>query len=654
MKKLSFAALVAAGGLLIVVSFGIGYVTRVLTAPAPASEPADASASTQQEPEQKKVRWTCSMHPQIIQPEPGLCPICGMKLIPLEEGGQDEGPRTLVVSETAKMLMDIQTSLVERRYVEAEVRMVGKVDYDEKKLGHITAWVGGRIDRLFVDYTGITVNKGDHMVTLYSPDLVTTQDDLLQAIRSAKVLGESASRTVDAVRERLRLWGLSPEQIADIEKRGRATDHITIYAPMGGIVIDKHAQQGMYVRTGMRIYTIADLSELWVKLEAYESDLEWVRYGQKVSVTTEAYPGEVFEGKIAFIDPVLNEKTRTVRVRVNVPNPDFKLKPNMFVHAVVRSKVATGGRVMVPDLAGKWISPMHPEIIKDAPGMCDVCGMPLKKAEALGYVSVPEDEASKPLVIPVSAALFTGKRAVVYVAVPDTEKPTFEGREVVLGARAGDFYLVEKGLAEGERVVTNGNFKIDSALQILAKPSMMSPEGGGAPAGHQHGGAPGSPARAKTPRLSVPDAFHEQLESLWKAYQDEHAALAGDDLDGARAAHRGLTEALGGIDMSLLDQPAHMAWMKYSANLEKAAAEADGVDDIEALRKSFALLSEEMRSTLATFGVSPVVILHCPMAFNSRGASWLQADEAVRNPYFGAAMLKCGDVTGTLPGTHTE
>jgi len=645
--------LAAAGGVLIVVSFVVGYVTRALTAPAPASQPAGTSDTTEEASAQKKVRWTCSMHPQIIKTEPGLCPICGMQLIPLEEGGQDEGPRTLVVSETAKMLMDIQTSLVERRYVEARVRMVGKVDYDETRLGYITAWVGGRIDRMYVDYTGVTVNKGDHMVTLYSPDLVTTQDDLLQAIRSAKVLGESASRTVDAARERLRLWGLSPEQIADIEKRGRATDHITIYAPMGGIVIDKHAQQGMYVRTGMRIYTIADLSELWVKLEAYESDLEWVRYGQKVSVTAEAYPGEVFEGKIAFIDPVLNEKTRTVRVRVNVPNPDFKLKPNMFVHGVVRSKVATGGRVMAPDLAGKWISPMHPEIIKDAPGMCDVCGMPLVKAEALGYVSVPEDEASKPLVIPVSAPLVTGRRAVVYVAVPGAEKPTFEGREVVLGARAGDFYLVEKGLAEGERVVTRGNFKIDSALQILAKPSMMSPEGGGAPVGHQHG-AGQAPARAKTQRLSVPRSFHEQLEKLWKAYQAQHAALAGDDLEGARAAHRGLTEALGGIDMSLLDQAAHVAWMKHSANLEKATAEADRADDIEALRKSFALLSEEMRSALATFGVGPVYVLRCPMAFNNRGASWLQADEAARNPYFGAAMLKCGDVTETLPGMHTE
>ena len=416
----------------------------------------------------------------------------------------------------------------------------------------------------------------------------------------------------------------------------------------------------MYVRTGTRIYTIADLSEVWLELDAYESDLNWLRYGQKVTITTEAYPGESFQGRIAFIDPLLNDKTRTVRVRVNVPNPDFKLKPNMFARALVRSQVATGGHVMSPDLAGKWISPMHPEIVKDSPGFCDVCGMPLVKAETLGYVSAIEDEASKPLVIPVSAALVTGTRAIVYVAVPGADKPTYEGREVVLGSRAGDFYLVEDGLTEGELVVTNGAFKIDSALQLSAKPSMMSPEGGGGSGGHQHGGAPAAgastpmtPGPAKTQRLSVPHAFHEELGKLWKTYQNEHAALAADDFETASTARQEFAETLGDIDMSLLDQTAHAVWMKHAASLEKAAR-AKGKDDIESLRQGFALLSEEMRSTLATFGVGPVYVLHCPMAFNNRGADWLQADRIVRNPYFGAAMLKCGDVTETLPATNAQ
>ena len=488
---------VAAG---VALAFGAGYLVRwgcAPAAPAPVglreAVPAGAEAHVPSEP----TVWTCSMHPQIRQPKPGLCPICGMKLIPLAQEDQGETLRTFTTSEAAKALMDVETSPVERRFVTAEVRMVGKVDYDETRLAYITAWVPGRLDRLFVDYTGVPVKKGDHLVDLYSPELLSAQEELLQALEAVKnlersgigIVREMTAATVDAVREKLRLWGLTPEQIAQIEKRGKASDHVTIYAPIGGIVVHKNALEGMYVNTGTRIYTIADLTQVWVKLDAYESDLSWIRYGQKVEFATVAYPGETFTGTISFLDPILDEKTRTVKVRVNAPNPDGKLKPGMFIKAVVRANVAAGGRVMDPDLAGKWICPMHPDVIKTEAGACDICEMPLVRTESLGYVSVDPTEADKPLVIPVTAALVTGTRAVVYVEVPDAEKPTYEGREIVLGPRAGDFYLVRSGLAEGERVVTRGNFKIDSALQIQAKPSMMNPEGGAPAPVHEHGGA---------------------------------------------------------------------------------------------------------------------------------------------------------------------
>ena len=236
----------------------------------------------------------------------------------------------------------------------------------------------------------------------------------------------------------------------------------------------------MYLDTGTMIYTVADLSKVWVKLDAYESDLVWVRYGQEVEITTEAYPGEIFKDKITFIDPILNEKTRTVKLRVNVDNTDGKLKPQMFVKAIVSSMVAAGGKVMAPEMAGKWICPMHPDVVKETSGSCDICGMDLVTTESLGYVKADTPQQAA-LVIPVSAALITGKRAVVYVQLPKTEKPTYEGREVMLGPRAGDYYIVESGLTEGELVVTKGNFKIDSALQIQAKPSMMNPQGEKAP-----------------------------------------------------------------------------------------------------------------------------------------------------------------------------
>ncbi|HUU82541.1 MAG TPA: efflux RND transporter periplasmic adaptor subunit [Phycisphaerae bacterium] len=507
---------------LLVVAFAAGYAFRgavvgtqpVQQAAAPATEAAPAEV------------WTCSMHPEVRLPKPGKCPKCGMDLIPAAKGppaarkkapkyacsmfcvppmdrpgkcpicgmemvevkdtggDMDESPRTLTLSPAARKLAGIEVAPVERRFVSAEIQMVGKVEYDETRVRSITSRVPGRLDRLYADYTGIPVAQGDHLVYLYSPELLTAQEELLQELRGASRAGANAASGLDdraadnleAVRDRLRLWGLTDDQIAEVERRGTASDHMTIYSPIGGIVIAKHADEGTYVQTGTRIYTIADLTRVWVKLDAYESDLAWLRYGQEVEFETEAYPGDTFRGKIAFIDPVLGTRTRTVKVRVNVPNEDGRLKPEMFVRAVVQAKVAEGGRVLDADLAGKWISPMHPEIVKDGPGTCDVCGMPLVRAETLGYAADDPTKATAPLIIPASAPLITGRRAIVYVEAPD-QTGTYEGREIVLGPRAGDYYLVRDGLAEGERVVVHGNFKIDSALQIRARPSMMSPEG---------------------------------------------------------------------------------------------------------------------------------------------------------------------------------
>ena len=300
-------------------------------------------------------------------------------------------------------------------------------------------------------------------------------------------LRRSAAGTVDAARDKLRLWGLSSEQIADIERSGKTSEQVTIFSPASGVVIHRNAQEGMYVDTGTRIFTVADLDAVWVQLDAYESDLQWLRYGQTVNFTTEAYPGERFRGVVSFIDPVLNPQTRTVNVRVNVDNKDGRLKPEMFVRAEVFAQFASHGRIFDESLIGKWVSPMHPEIIKDEPGQCDICGMDLVPAESLGYASAGKSHGGAPLVIPATAALLTGTRAVVYVEQPEADRPTYVGREVVLGPRAGDSYVVESGLSEGDLVVVSGNFKIDSALQIQAKPSMMNPEGGGSGGGHDHG-----------------------------------------------------------------------------------------------------------------------------------------------------------------------
>jgi len=713
--------------------------------------------------------WTCSMHPHIKLPKPGLCPICNMELIPLSTDETEVGTsmRQLTVSENAKKLMDIEVAPVERKFVSAVVRMVGKVDYDETNLAYITAWVPGRLDKLYVDYTGVPVNKGDHMVYLYSPELISAQEELLQAIEAIKniqetelgVMQEMTESMANAAREKLRLWGLTPEQITEIETTGQVTDHMTIYSPTSGIVIHKNALEGMYVQTGTKIYTIADLSKVWVKLDAYESDLEWLRYGQEMEFTTVSYPGQIFKGTISFIDPILNDRTRTVKIRVNVQNPDGKLKPGMFVKAVVRSQVADGGRIMDAGLVGKWICPMHPEIIKETSGKCDICQMPLVTTESQGYVSDNPALVEKPLVIPVSAALVTGTRAIVYVQVPDTEKPTYEGREIALGPRAGDYYLVRSGLSEGELVVVKGNFKIDSSLQIMAKPSMMTPEGADAGDMHDHGPRTDSDEGDAKPAVDLPalskyqiqdvlakaqvvkkavesedlqkiksafseldqslknvdmelltghvhmlwmeyhmrlsndavegiqaktvkdakaaakslaenissmaakfglvykhpafegsrisDTFRKQLAKVFENYFAMQQALADDNIQLATESAKKASNALKAVDMKLLSGQVHDKWMKFSAELESTLFKASESKDIKLLREDFYLLSQQLAKIAKHFGStgqSPLYILRCPMAFDNKGAQWLQNNDQTSNPYFGQMMLRCGGV----------
>lgn len=576
------------------------------------------------------------MHPQIRLPEFGLCPICAMDLIPVSAGDDADGMamRTFTTSEAAAKLMQVSTSPVERRFVTKDVRMVGKIDYDETKLGYITAWVPGRLDRLYVDYTGISVEKGDHLVYLYSPEILTAQEELRRAATAVanmrqdapEVLKQTARSTVEAARNKLRRWGLTDEQIAEAESKGTVSDHITIYAPMGGTVIERMGQEGMYVETGTKIYTIADLSEVWVMLDAYESDLPWLHYGQTVEFTTEAYPGEVFSGVIAFIDPILDEMTRTVKVRVNVPNPDGRLKPEMFVRATVRSQIATGGRVMDPGLAGKWISPMHPEIVKDGPGSCDICGMALVPAEKLGYVPAETDADDMPLVIPASAALLTGKRAVVYVEVPETEKPTYEGREVLLGARAGDYYIVRSGLSEGELVVTNGNFKIDSALQIHAKPSMMTPDGGDMV--HAEESAP------------LPFILVEQLEAVDGAYVVVRKSVDASEQDVTKAALTALEESVVNVDMTLFPPKAHSVWMEYSMRLKNdiiALRDATSPDDRTDALQHMADTMTQLRQRLALpAGHTDAGAPEAPVEFRNQLVEVLEA-------YFAVQVALAGD-----------
>jgi len=448
--------------IIVIIAFAIGYCSKTVT-----SENSNTTVSPITE-KQKQI-WTCSMHPQIRKNEPGQCPICGMDLIPVEttsEGGR-AAKNIIKLSPDSIKLAEIQTAPVEEIIAEKELRLTGKIVFDETRVADISAWTPGRLEKMFVNYVGVKVTKGEHLFYLYSEELYVKQAEY--------VIARQAGRTPEGSgRESLILAGMSEKQVEELEKTGKPQLYVTIYSPLSGTVVERHGNEGMYVNKGTLIYKIADLSKLWLLLDVYESDVGWLRYGQKVLFNVESIPGITLTGKIVFIPPVLDEKTRTIKVRVNVDNSAGKLKPGLLAHVTVFSTLMTDKPVIGKSFAGKWISPMHPEIIRDKPGKCPICGMALVPTEE--YFSSMNTTNSPPsLVIPATAPLITGKRAVVYVAVPDIPG-TYEGREIVLGPRAGKYYVVKSGLKAGEQIVVNGNFKIDSAMQLAAKPSMMNME----------------------------------------------------------------------------------------------------------------------------------------------------------------------------------
>lgn len=344
--------------------------------------------------------------------------------------------RELQLSKEAQALAKIETVLVKKAFLNKEIRLVGKIAYDESRVKTITSWFPGRIEKLYIDFTGTTVGKNQILASIYSPELISAQSELITALKF-----KDYDQGVKISKEKLKLLGLDPVQIASIEKLSEPENHINITSPLKGTVIGKYVNEGEYIKTGSILYIIADLTHVWVLFDAYESDLPWLKLGEEIKVEVEAYPGKEFLGKISFIDPFFSKNTRTVKVRAEIPNDNGLLKPEMFVTGIVSAKLS-------------------------------------------GNNNNAADEINPPLIIPASAVLKTGKRALVYIEVPDSMEPTYIGREIVLGPKASEYYIVEAGLMEGERVVTKGNFKIDSALQIKAKKSMMNPEGGQPAMGH--------------------------------------------------------------------------------------------------------------------------------------------------------------------------
>lgn len=544
--------------------------------------------------------WTCSMHPQIRKDGPGDCPICGMDLIPLIKSDAVMDDQAIEMSESAMKLAEVQTSVVTRGNVSKEVRLFGKIQADERLLRTQTAHIPGRVEQLLVNVTGENVRKGQLIAKVYSPELLTAQKELLEALEMA----DKYPAMLDAAREKLRLWKLSDQQIADIEKSSSPKTIFDIYATTSGIVTNRRVNPGDYVSTGDVLFELADLSRVWALFDAYESDLSWISVGQNLEFTAQAIPGKTFSGKVAFIDPVVDASSRITKVRVEVPNPGLNFKPEMFVNGIIQSKQAGS-----------------------------------------------DDQ----LIIPQSAVLWTGTRSIVYVKLPGADHPTFKMREITLGSSMEENYVVVDGLAEGEEIVTNGTFSVDAAAQLAGKTSMMNPAGEKVSTGHNHSGTDRTTETTiETPVSSesaeIVPAFKSQLTRVYEAYLIMKDAFVASDAHKVMLAAQDVEKSLNNVDMGLLKGDAHIAWMNHLKILNSKINSISNLADIEKQRAEFVSFNLTLYKSLKMFGLKDEITYYqyCPMANNNKGAFWFSDTKEIRNPYFGEKMMKCGENKETL------
>jgi Cu(I)/Ag(I) efflux system membrane fusion protein len=542
--------------------------------------------------------WTCSMHPQIRQSEPGDCPICGMDLIPLESESDEIDPMAVSMSPTAMQLAQVQTMIVDKGNVEKSIRLNGKVQADERLLFTQSSHLPGRVEKLTVNFAGDFIKEGQVIAYIYSPELVTAQEELFEA----RKIKETQPALFNAAKEKLKNWKLTNDQIDHILASNKTIEQFPVLANVSGYVTKKMVNLGDYIKQGDALYEIADLSKVWVLFDVYESDMSWIEKGDPVSYTIQSLPGKTFNGRISYIDPVIDPKTRVAKARIETPNLGLLLKPEMFVSGTIETSTTT-------------------------------------------------DNTS--LTVPKTAVLWTGRRSVVYVMHTSAQGVSFLMREVTLGPELGESYVIEKGLQAGEEIAINGTFSIDAAAQLAGKPSMMNPEGGVAMTGHNHDGdqtTQMTSVSVSSNQFAISSEAKEALKPLFSNYFEMKDALVDDNFEKAKEAGMMLKSTLEKIDMSLFEDDAHSSWMQQSNTLATALEHINHLNDIKTVRDQFKNISSSIVAIAESF--DPVsyslFIQHCPMADSNKGADWLSQEKEIQNPYFGESMLTCGEVTKTI------
>ncbi len=631
--------LILCSGLIVIVAIGVAQ--RVGWLSGGGATPAATSTGTSQV-------YTCPMHPQIRQPVVGRCPICGMELVPAAVAGANDLSELSVKIEPAqRRLANIQTAEVGYEPIFATIRTVGSIAIDESRMATIASYVDGRIERLFADYTGVRVAEGDHLAVVYSPELYTAQVEYLEHRRSLA----SLSTALDAVREartefvvnarrKLQELGLQERQIQELERTNQANSRQTIFTPIGGTVIEKLAVEGKYVKAGEPIYRIADLSTVWLKLELYPEDASRIRFGQVVQARVSSLPNQIFKGRVAFIDPTVDSRKRAVGVRVEFLNDEGRLRPGDYADATIILPIDQEGEVYDAELAGKWISPMHPQVIRDEPGPCPICGMDLVSTTRYGYSKEPVEQTAS-LFVPRSALLMAGQNSVVYV---EAEPGRFEIRPVTLGPLLRDRAVVLTGLEAGEKVATAGNFLIDSQMQLAGKPSLIDPTKAIASATERNEPLEFSHIHV----ASVEGQPGTQLETLFATYFRIHQSLAADKTPNRNDTNSLFTLATQlNFEASLPpDARAQLSIIaKQSERMHELDLDRARHDAFRPISHAVVALATIARGSQAQ---EPFQHMFCPMVKGGAG-DWLQADDRLLNPYWGSGMLRCGDIVRSVP-----
>lgn len=553
--------------------------------------------------------WTCSMHPQIRANKPGKCPICGMTLIPLEsdnaESDDESDQYTVKFSNAAMKIAEVEMSTIEKKAPYKEVYLPGKVMADERNISALTARYPGRIEKLLINYTGQKVGKGQVLAKIYSPQLVIAQRELFEALK----FKDSNPSYYKASRNKLKLWDLTDEQISKIEEAGDVEFYFDVLSPITGTVTMRNVALGDYVKEGDPLFEVVDLRHVWVMFDAYESDIPWIRLGDKIDFEIKSIPGEKFKATITFIDPVLDRMSRVAGVRAELNNPGDLLKPQMLASGILKT--------MLPGLANQ-------------------------------------------LVVPKSAILWTGKKAVVYV-MTDDHNNMFQYREIELGAEAGDYYIVKAGLQDGEMVATNGVFKIDAAAQLKGEKSMMNPEGGkqsmGGHAGMDMSGGNKKPeVKDKEDKnassmenmkmdMSVDEIFRKQLTAVYEEQLVLQEAFLATDASSVKQAVPLVEASLKKVDMGLLKGEMHNHWMDNLKELTASLKRIKATSDIQQQRLAYADFNDIFYRAIKMFGVENETIYYqfCPMFRDGKGAYWISSTKEIKNPYYGDAMLTCGE-----------